>query len=45
MVAIEDLPIDMQHHVVGMPQDWVRTLRCMGNAVVAYLATHLEPGD
>ena len=44
MAAIEDLPEDMQRHVVGMPRDWVRTFRCMGNAVAAYLATHLELG-
>jgi len=44
MAVVEDLPVDMQCHVVGMPRDWVRTLRRVGNAVVSYLATHPEPG-
>lgn len=44
MEAVEDLPIDMQRHVVGMPRDWVRALRRVAKAVVAYLASHPEPG-
>jgi len=44
MEVVEDLPIDMQCHVVGMPRDWVRTLRCVAKAAVTYLATHPEPG-
>ena len=44
MAAVEDLPIDMKCHVFGMPRDWVRTLRRVGNAVVAYLAAHPELG-
>ena len=44
MAAVEDLPEDMQRHVVGMPRDWVHTFQCVDNAVVAYLATHPEPG-
>ena len=34
MAAIEDLPEDMQRHVVGMPRDWVRTFRRVANAIV-----------
>ena len=44
MEAIEDLPEDMQCHVVGMPRDWVRTFRHVANAIATYLAAHLEPG-
>jgi len=44
MEVVEDLTIDMLHHVVGMPQAWVQNLRCVAKAVVAYLATHLEQG-
>ena len=44
MEVVEDLPIDMQSHVVGMPRDWVRTLRRVAKVVVAYPAAHHEPG-
>ena len=44
MAAIEDLPEDMQRHVVGMPHDWVRSFRHVANAIVTYLAAHPEPG-
>ena len=44
MEAVEDLPIDMRHHVIGMPRDWVFTLRRVAKAVVAYLAAHPELG-
>ena len=43
MEVVEDLPIDMQRHVVGMPWDWVHTLRRVAKAVVAYLVAHPEP--
>ena len=42
MAAIEGLLEDMQCHVVGMPRDKVRTLRRVANAIVTYLADHLE---
>ena len=45
MVAVEDLLVEMQRHVVGMPRDWVRTFRRVANAVVAYLAAHPELGN
>ena len=43
MAEIEDLPPDMQRHVVGMPRDWVRVFRHVANAIVSYLAAHPEP--
>ena len=45
MAAVEDLPIEMQRHVVGMPRDWVRTFKRVANAVVAYLVAHPKPGN
>ena len=45
MAAIEDLPIEMQRHVVGMPHDWVYTFRRVANAVVTYIAAHPKPGN
>ena len=43
MAIIEDLPEDMQHHVVGMPRDLVRIFRRVANAIVTYLDAHPEP--
>ena len=43
MAEIEDLPPDMQRHVVGMPRDWVRVFRRVANAIVTYLYAHPEP--
>ena len=43
MAEIEDLPPDMQRHVVGMPRDWVRVFRRMATAIVSYLDAHPEP--
>lgn len=44
MIAIEDLPEEMQCHMVGVPRDWVCILRHVANAVVNVLASHPEPG-
>ena len=43
MAEIEDLPPDMQRHVVGMPRDWVCVFRRVATAIVSYLAAHPEP--
>lgn len=43
MIDIEDLPEEMQSRMVGVPQDWVRLFRCVANALVYFLAAHLEP--
>ena len=43
MAEVEDLPPDMQRHVVGMPRDWVRIFRRVANAIVHYLDAHPEP--
>jgi len=40
MIAIEDLPEEMQRRVVGVPRDWVLILRRVTNAVVNFLAAH-----
>ena len=44
MIAIEDLPEEMQRRVVGVPWDWVRILWRVANAVVNLLAAHPESG-
>jgi len=38
MVAIEDLPEEMQRHVVGLPRDWVQLFWWV--AIVLFLSAH-----
>lgn len=45
MVVVEDLPEEMQHHVVRVPQDWLHVLQHVANAVVTFLAAHPEPSQ
>ena len=42
MVAIEDLLEEMQQHVVGVPQDWVRLFQCVAIAIVYFLVANPE---
>jgi len=42
MIAIEDLPEEMQHHMVGVPGDSMQIFRCVANVVVYLLAYHPE---
>ena len=40
MIEIEDLPIPMQTHMVGLPRTWVRLFRHLGRAVYDYNRAH-----
>ena len=40
MIEIEDMPIPMQRHMVGLPQTWVRLFRQLGQAVRDYNRAH-----
>jgi hypothetical protein len=40
MIEIEDMPIPMQRHMVGLPRTWVRLFRRLGRAVRDYNRAH-----
>jgi hypothetical protein len=40
MIEIEDMPIPMQRHMVGLPRTWVRLFRRLGRAVHEYNRAH-----
>jgi hypothetical protein len=40
MIEIEDMPIPMQRHMVGLPRTWVRLFRRLGRAVHDYNRAH-----
>jgi hypothetical protein len=40
MATIDDLPVGMQRHVVGLPRTWVRLLWRLANVVVFYDRAH-----
>jgi hypothetical protein len=40
MIEIEDMPIPMQRHMVGLPRTWVRLFRLLGRAVHEYNRAH-----
>jgi hypothetical protein len=40
MGTIDDLPIGMQHHVVGVPQTWVCLFWHLANDVLCYDRAH-----
>jgi hypothetical protein len=40
MIEIEDMPIPMQRHMVGLPRTWVRLFRHLGRAVHEYNRAH-----
>ena len=42
MVAREDLPEEMQCHVVGVPWDWVWLFMHVSNVAIYFLAAHVE---
>jgi hypothetical protein len=40
MIEIEDMPIPMQRHMVGLPRTWVRLFRRLGRDVRDYNRAH-----
>jgi hypothetical protein len=40
MIEIEEMPISMQRHMVGLPRTWVRLFRRLGRAVRDYNRAH-----
>ena len=40
MIEIEDMPIPMQRHMVGLPRTWVQLFRRLGRAVHEYNRAH-----
>lgn len=41
MEIIDDLPVGMQRHVVGVPRTWVFLFRSFANTVLCYDRAHM----